>query len=156
ATLFLSWLNPHPIRSLCTLRIRRRRRLRNTRFPAARYHLTGAGLSPAGTRQLRLTHRNQKFESISLQRRVVQTIGSARKAFSDRDSEFESGAQTIGSSTVEPESVRVKAPPGTSGVQTFSGRHINVGLDGIVEMSEGDALCLIPPGLEHTRRHLSA
>src|SRR5215469_4706130 len=58
ATLFLSWLNPHPIRSLCTLRIRRRRRLRNTRFPAARYHLTGAGLSPAGTRQLRLTHRN--------------------------------------------------------------------------------------------------
>src|SRR5215475_1107248 len=53
---------PHPIRSLCTLRIRRRRRLRNTRFPAARYHLTGAGLSPAGTRQLRLTHRNWKFE----------------------------------------------------------------------------------------------
>ena len=70
ATLFLSWLNPHPIRSLCTLRIRRRRRLRNTRFPAARYHLTGAGLSPAGTRQLRLTHRNWKFESSSLQRGV--------------------------------------------------------------------------------------
>src|SRR5262244_1539364 len=65
ATLFLSWLNPHPIRSLCTLRIRRRRRLRNTRFPAARYHLTGAGLSPAGTRQLRLTHRNWNFESVS-------------------------------------------------------------------------------------------
>ena len=38
--------------------IRRRRRLRNTRFPAARYYLTGAGFSPAGTRQLRLTHRN--------------------------------------------------------------------------------------------------
>jgi hypothetical protein len=34
------------------------RRLRNTRFPAARYHLTGADLSPAGSRQLRLTHRN--------------------------------------------------------------------------------------------------
>ena len=50
----------------------RRRRLRNTRFPAARYHLTGAGLSPAGTRQLRLTHRNWKFESISLQRRVYK------------------------------------------------------------------------------------
>ena len=49
---------PHPIRSLCTLRIRRRRRLRNTRFPAVRYRLTGAGLSPAGSRQLRLTHRN--------------------------------------------------------------------------------------------------
>src|ERR1700730_2689640 len=61
---------PHPIRSLCTLRIRRRRRLRNTRFPAVRYRLTGAGLSPAGSRQLRLTHRNWKFESISLERRV--------------------------------------------------------------------------------------
>ena len=32
--------------------------------------LTGAGLSPAGSRQLRLTHRNPKFESSSLQRRV--------------------------------------------------------------------------------------
>src|ERR1700724_110560 len=52
---------PHPIRSLCTLRIRRRRRLRNTRFPAVRYRLTGAGLSPAGSRQLRLTHRNRKM-----------------------------------------------------------------------------------------------
>src|ERR1700732_3897084 len=62
---------PHPIRSLCTLRIRRRRRLRNTRFPAVRYRLTGAGLSPAGSRQLRLTHRNRKFESISLQQRVT-------------------------------------------------------------------------------------
>jgi len=61
---------PHPIRSLCTLRTRRRRRLRNTRFPAARYHLTGAGLSPAGTRQLRLTHRDRWFESGSLQQRV--------------------------------------------------------------------------------------
>jgi len=35
-----------------------------------RYRLTGAGLSPAGSRQLRLTHRNRKFESSSLQRRV--------------------------------------------------------------------------------------
>ena len=42
--------------------------------------------------------------------------------------------------------VRVKAPPGTGAVQTLSGRHINVGLDGIVEMSEGDAFCLIPVG----------
>src|SRR5215468_164034 len=49
---------PLPIRSLCTLRIRRRRRLRNTRFPAPRYSLTGDGLSPTGPRQLRLTHRN--------------------------------------------------------------------------------------------------
>jgi hypothetical protein len=70
AMLLISWLNPPPHRSLCTLRTRRRRRLRNTRFPAVRYHLTGAGLSPAGTRQLRLTHRNWKFESISLQRTV--------------------------------------------------------------------------------------
>src|SRR5262249_12649287 len=44
-----------------------------------------------------------------------------------------------------PVNVRVKAPPGTGAVQT-SGRHINVGLDGIVEMSEGDAFCLIPLG----------
>jgi hypothetical protein len=35
-----------------------------------RYRLTGAGLSPAGSRQLRLTHRNRKFESISLLRGV--------------------------------------------------------------------------------------
>ena len=37
---------------------------------AARYRLTGTGLSPAGSRQLRLTHRNWKFESSSLQRGV--------------------------------------------------------------------------------------
>jgi len=34
---------------------------------------SGAGLSPAGSRQLRLTHRNRKFESSSLQRRVART-----------------------------------------------------------------------------------
>jgi hypothetical protein len=45
-----------------------------------------------------------------------------------------------------PVNVRVKAPPGTGAVQTLSGRHINVGLDGIVEMSEEDAFCLIPLG----------
>src|SRR5262249_50256750 len=32
-----------------------------------RYHLTGAGLSPAGTRQLRLTHRNRKFVDAPLE-----------------------------------------------------------------------------------------
>jgi hypothetical protein len=42
--------------------------------------------------------------------------------------------------------VRVKAPPGIGPVQTFSGRHINVGLDSIVETSEGDAFFLIPLG----------
>jgi len=45
-----------------------------------------------------------------------------------------------------PVNVRVKAPPGIGAVQTFSGRHINVGPDGIVEMSEGDAFYLIPVG----------
>ena len=68
---------PHPIRSLCTLRIRRCRRLRNTRFLAACYRPTGAGLSPAGSRQLRLTHRNRKFESNSLQQRVSNKPGAA-------------------------------------------------------------------------------
>src|SRR5215469_10475802 len=85
ATFFLSWLNPHPIRSLCTLRIRRRRRLRNTRFPAARYHLTGAGLSPAGTRQLCLTHRNWNFESSSLQRRVYKLSVPKRRSEDRRE-----------------------------------------------------------------------
>jgi len=32
--------------------------------------------------------------------------------------------------------VRVKAPAGIGAVQTFSNRHLTVGLDGIVEMSE--------------------
>jgi len=45
-----------------------------------------------------------------------------------------------------PVNVRIKAPPGIGAVQTFSGRHINVGLDGIVEMSEDDAFYLIPAG----------
>src|ERR1700760_3683183 len=56
AKFFLSWLNPppHPI-TVYASHPRRRRRLRNTRFPAVRYRLTGAGLSPAGSRQLRLT-----------------------------------------------------------------------------------------------------
>ena len=42
--------------------------------------------------------------------------------------------------------VRIKAPQGTGAVQTFSGRHINVGPDGIVEMSEEDAFYFIPAG----------
>src|SRR5215831_6683066 len=37
-------------------------------LPAARYRLTGAGLSPAGTRQLRLTHRNRLFADSPLER----------------------------------------------------------------------------------------
>src|SRR5438876_11972897 len=39
---------PHPTQPLCTLRVRRHRRLtRNTRFQAVRYDLTWAGLAPA-------------------------------------------------------------------------------------------------------------
>jgi hypothetical protein len=37
-------------------------------------------------------------------------------------------------------------PPVKGRRDGLSGRHINVGLDGIVEMSEGGALCLIPLG----------
>ena len=39
-----------------------------------------------------------------------------------------------------------QAPPGIGAVQTFSGRHITIGEDRIVEMSEEDANCLIPVG----------
>jgi hypothetical protein len=46
----------------------------------------------------------------------------------------------------KPVYVRLKAPPGIGAVQTFSGRHITIGEDRIVEMSEEDANCLIPVG----------
>src|SRR5438034_1575462 len=46
----------------------------------------------------------------------------------------------------EPVYVRLEAPPGTGAVQTFSGRHITIGEDRIVEMSAEDANCLIPDG----------
>jgi predicted phage terminase large subunit-like protein len=46
----------------------------------------------------------------------------------------------------EPVYVRLKAPVGIGSVQTFSGRHISIGEDRIVEMSEEDANCLIPYG----------
>jgi hypothetical protein len=46
----------------------------------------------------------------------------------------------------KPVYVRIKAPPGIGAVQTFSGRHITIGQDRIVEMSEEDANCLIPYG----------
>jgi hypothetical protein len=46
----------------------------------------------------------------------------------------------------EPVYVRLKAPVGIGSVQTFSGRHITIGEDRIVEMSEEDANCLIPYG----------
>jgi hypothetical protein len=42
--------------------------------------------------------------------------------------------------------VRLRAPPGIGSVQTFSGRHINVGLDGAIEMSAEDALYCIRDG----------
>jgi hypothetical protein len=44
----------------------------------------------------------------------------------------------------DPVYVRVKAPLGIGAVQTFSGRHITIGQERIVEMSEEDANCLIP------------
>jgi predicted phage terminase large subunit-like protein len=46
----------------------------------------------------------------------------------------------------QPLYVRIKAPPGIGAVQTLSGRHITIGEDRIVEMSEEDANCLIPVG----------
>ena len=42
--------------------------------------------------------------------------------------------------------VRLQAPPGHGAVQTFSGRHINVGLDGTIEMSAVDAEYYIRQG----------
>jgi predicted phage terminase large subunit-like protein len=42
--------------------------------------------------------------------------------------------------------VRLQAPPGLGAVQTFSGRHINVGLDGTIEMSAEDAQFYIRDG----------
>jgi hypothetical protein len=43
--------------------------------------------------------------------------------------------------------VRLQAPPGTTGaVQTFSNRHLNIGLDGTVVMSAEDAAFLIRAG----------
>src|ERR1700721_2643957 len=63
AKFFLSWLNPtpHPITVYAS----------HPPSPTTAQHsLPGADLSPAETRQLRLTHRNWKFESSSLQRRV--------------------------------------------------------------------------------------
>jgi hypothetical protein len=42
--------------------------------------------------------------------------------------------------------VRLRAPPGIGSVQTFSGRHINVGLDGAIEMSAEDAQYYIRDG----------
>ena len=42
--------------------------------------------------------------------------------------------------------VRLKAPAGIGSVQTFSGRHLNIGSDGTAEMSAEDAKYLIPYG----------
>jgi hypothetical protein len=41
---------------------------------------------------------------------------------------------------------RLRAPSGIGSVQTFSGRHINVGPDGAIEMSAEDAKYLIRDG----------
>jgi transcriptional regulator with XRE-family HTH domain len=45
-----------------------------------------------------------------------------------------------------PSWVRLRAPPGIGSVQTFSGLHINVGLDGAIEMSAEDAQYYIRDG----------
>ena len=50
------------------------------------------------------------------------------------------------SSRPRPVNVRVKAPPGIGAVQTSSGRHITIGVDGIVEMSEANAFYLTSYG----------
>ena len=78
ATLLISWLNPppHPITVYAS----------HPPLPTTTQHSlpggalppTGAGLSPAGSRQLRLTHRNRKFESISLQRGVGANLASSQ------------------------------------------------------------------------------
>jgi hypothetical protein len=47
---------------------------------------------------------------------------------------------------VTPTWVRPKAPPGLGAVQTFSGRHLNIGPDGTVEMSAEDGEYLIRAG----------
>ena len=41
---------------------------------------------------------------------------------------------------------RLRAPLGIGSVQTFSGRHLNIGPDGTVEMSAEDAKFLIRDG----------
>ena len=42
--------------------------------------------------------------------------------------------------------VHLRAPSGVGAVQTFSGRHLNIGQDGTVVMSAEDAAFLIPAG----------
>ena len=46
----------------------------------------------------------------------------------------------------KPVYVRLEAPQGIGSVQTFSGRHITIGEERIVEMSTEDADCLIRAG----------
>jgi hypothetical protein len=48
--------------------------------------------------------------------------------------------------------VRLQAPRGIGAVQTFSGRHIDVGPDGTIEMSADDAQLLICDGWTKARR----
>jgi hypothetical protein len=42
--------------------------------------------------------------------------------------------------------VQLRAPPGIRAVQTFSGRHLNIGPERLVEMSAEDAEYLIRAG----------
>ena len=56
------------------------------------------------------------------------------------------GGEPVKRKPPRPVNVRIKAPPGIGAAQTFSGRHINIGPDGIVEMSEEDAFYFTPAG----------
>jgi predicted phage terminase large subunit-like protein len=52
----------------------------------------------------------------------------------------------------KPVYVRLKAPQGIGSVQTFSGRHITIGEDRIIEMSTEDADCFDPCRLDQAGR----
>src|SRR6516164_634377 len=57
-----------------------------------------------------------------------------------RAEEFRRGRQMPGPT------VRLRVPAGIGAVQTLSGRHLNVAVDGTVEMSETDAAPLLAQG----------
>src|SRR5215813_7459845 len=72
----------------------------NTRFPAARYRLTGAGLSPTRPRQLRLTHRNRWFVDSPLEGDGFELLVPRK-----------SPAWTSGSSFISRRYLQARTPP---------------------------------------------